>query len=290
MTRPVARVLVAGGTGFIGSAVTRRLREDGVDVTVAARSTGTDLTDPGSLANHPRFDAIVHAACRASVPESWIAPGSFYRDHFLVTLNLLELARITGARLVLASTYVYGTAPPVPVSEEAPARPHSPYTASRWHSEMLCRDYHRDHGVATDVLRVFNAYGPGQRREFVVPAVVAGALGGRIELAAREPRRDFVHVDDIARAVALALLRTGSTFDVFNVGTGQSHSLGDLALKAARLAGRAVQIVCTGERREREVQDARADVRKASNVLGWRARIGLDDGLTGLLRSERSGT
>lgn len=289
MIRRTASVLVAGGTGFIGSAVARRLRNDGVDVSIAARATGVDLTDPRAVAGLGAFDAIVHAACRASVPESWSSPAAFYRDHFLVTLNLLELARATGARLVLASTYVYGTAPPVPVSEEAPARPHSPYTASRWHSELLCRGYHRDHGVATDVLRIFNAYGPGQRREFVVPAVVAGALGGRIELAAREPRRDFVHVDDVAHAVALALARSERSYAVFNVGTGTSRSLGELAARVASLSGRAVEIVCSGVRREHEVPDARADVSKAARVLGWRAQIGLDEGLAGLLRAERSG-
>lgn len=280
------RILVAGGTGFIGSAVVRRLRTEGAVVASASRATGVDLTDERAVASLPRFDVVVHAACRASVPESWAAPRSFYRDHFLVTLNLLEHARATGARLVLASTYVYGTAPPVPVSEDAPARAHSPYTASRMLSELLCRDYHRDHGVAVDVLRIFNAYGPGQRREFAVPAVVAGALAGRIELASPDPKRDFVHVDDIARAFALAAGRTSPSFEVFNVGSGTSRSLGELAETAARLAGGNVEIAYTGACREHEVPDARADADKAARVLGWRARIGFDEGLAALLQAE----
>lgn len=289
MTRPTPRILVAGGTGFIGSAIARRLRADGMDVSIAARAAGIDLVDPAAVARLGRFDGIVHAACRASVPESRIAPGTFYRDHFLVTLNLLELARATGAQLVLASTYVYGAAPPVPVSEDAPARPDSPYAASRRYSELLCRDYHRDYGVPATVLRIFNAYGPGQRRDFIVPFVVAGALRGRIELAALETRRDFVHVDDIARAVALALERSGRRFDVFNVGTGTSHSLGELAERAARIADRAVEIVCSGALRGLEVPDARADASKAARVLDWRSRIGLDEGLAGMFRAESAG-
>ena len=284
MSGGVRRVLVAGGTGFIGAAIVRRLRADGVDVAIATRGTGVDLTDERTLADLPRCDAVVHAACRASVPESWDSPRSFYRDHFLVTLHLLEHARACGARLALASTYVYGTAPPVPVAEDAPAQPHSPYTASRLLSEQLCREYHREHGVPVDALRIFNAYGPGQRREFAVPAVVAGALAGRIELAGPAPRRDFVHVDDVARAFALAIGRTAPSFDVFNIGSGASRSLGDVAATATRIAGRAVEIAYTGARRPREVPDARADVAKAARVLGWRAQIDFDDGLAALLR------
>jgi nucleoside-diphosphate-sugar epimerase len=284
MSEGVRRVLVAGGTGFIGSAIVRRLRADGVDVAIATRGTGVDLTDERAVARLPRCDVIVHAACRASVPESWATPRSFYRDHFLVTLNLLEHARASGARLALASTYVYGTAPPVPVAEDAPVQPHSPYTASRLLSEQLCRDYHREHGVPIDVLRIFNAYGPGQRREFAVPAVVAGALAGRIELAGPEPRRDFVHVDDVARAFALVVGRTAPSFDVFNIGSGASRSLGEVAMMAARIAGRPVEFAYTGAQRAREVPDARADAAKAARVLGWRARIDFEDGLAALLR------
>lgn len=287
MSAPVRRVLVAGGTGFIGSAIVRRLRADGLDVAVASRAAGVDLTDERSAAILPPCDVIVHAACRASVPESWIAPGRFYRDHFLATLRLLEHARRTGARFVLASTYVYGVAPPVPVDEDAPAQAHSPYTASRFHSEALCRGFQRDHGVPVTVLRVFNAYGRGQRREFVVPAVVAGALAGRIELAAPDPRRDFVHVDDVARAFALAAGRRSRGFDVFNVGSGESRSVDSVAQAAARLAGGRVEIAYSGAVRGDEVPEARADVRKAARVLRWRAETDFDAGLASLIASAR---
>jgi UDP-glucose 4-epimerase len=282
------RVLVAGGSGFIGAAIARRLRADGADVTIASRGGGVDLTRWEAVEGLGPFAAIVHAAGRASVPDSFASPRPYFRDHLLITLNLLELARLSGARLVLASTYVYGTAPRVPAAEEHAARAHSPYTASKLLAEGLCREYHRDFGVPVDVLRVFNAYGPGQPDAFLVPTIVAGAVAGRIELADPAPRRDFVHVDDVARAFALAARREAGGFAIFNIGSGESRSAAAVAESAARLAGGAVEIVCSGAIRTAEIGDACADVAKAARELGWRPTIGFEAGIGSLVAAARA--
>lgn len=286
-TSRMGRVLVAGGSGFIGAAVARRLRAEGADLTIASRSSGVDLADWDAVDALGRYELIVHAAGRASVPDSFAVPRQYYRDHLLVTLNLLELARLSHARLVLASTYVYGRAAHVPAAEEDRLEPHSPYTASKLLAEGLCRDYHRDFGVPVDILRIFNAYGPGQPDAFLVARVVAGAVAGRIELADPTPRRDFVHVDDIARAFALAARRVASGCEVFNVGTGRSYSVDAVARIAARLAGGDVEIAYSGAPRVGEIADACADVAKAARVLGWRAEIDLQAGLAALVAAAR---
>jgi nucleoside-diphosphate-sugar epimerase len=283
----VGRVLVAGGTGFIGAAIARRLREQGADVVVASRAAGVDLTDWAAVAGIGRIAAIVHAAGSTAVAASFAAPRAFHRDHFLVTLNLLELARVSGARVVLASTYVYGRTPPVPVAEGHATAAHSPYAASRLLAERLAADYHRDFGVAVDVLRIFNAYGPGQPQAFVVPKIVAGAVAGRIALADPAPRRDFVHVDDVARAFAVAALRSASGCDVFNIGSGESRAVDAVARAAARLAGGAVEITYSGVVRTDEIPDARADVAKAARVLGWRATVDFEAGLAALVAAAK---
>ncbi len=281
------RVLVAGGSGFIGTAIARRLRAEGADVAIASLAGGVDLARWDAVEGLGRFAAIVHAAGRASVQDSFTSPWPYYHDHLLITLNLLELARLSRARLVLASTYVYGTVPRVPAAEEHDAEAHSPYTASKLLAEGLCREYHRDFGVPVDVLRVFNAYGPGQPDTFLVPRIVAGAVAGRIELADPSPRRDFVHVDDVARAFALAARRAAGGFEIFNIGSGQSRSADAVARTAARLTGGAVEIVYSGAIRAAEISDARADIAKAARELGWRPTIDFEAGLASLVAAAK---
>jgi len=281
------RVLVAGGSGFIGTAIAQRLRAEGADVAIASLAGGVDLARWSAVEGLGRFAVIVHAAGRASVQDSFTSPRPYYHDHLLITLNLLELARLSRARLVLASTYVYGTAPRVPAAEAHDVEAHSPYTASKLLAEGLCREYHRDFGVPVDVLRVFNAYGPGQPDTFLVPRIVAGAIAGRIELADPAPRRDFVHVDDVARAFALASRRAAGGFEIFNIGSGQSRSADAVARTAARLTGGAVEIVYSGAIRAAEISDARADVAKAARELGWRATIDFEAGLASLVAAAK---
>jgi nucleoside-diphosphate-sugar epimerase len=282
------RVLVAGGTGFLGAAIVRRLRAEGMEVDVASRATGVDLSDGIAASLLRGHGVIVHVAGSPFPPRSPAAPSGYQRDYRLVTLNLLELARVSRARFVLASTYVYGADARVPVAEEDEARPHTAYAASRFEAEELCREYHREFGIAVDVLRVFNAYGPGQPGTFVVPTVVAGALAGRISIADASPRRDFVHVDDVARAFAQAASRDVEGFEVFNIGSGTSRSIDAVARAAARLAGDHVDIVCSGAVRPDDVPDARANVAKAARVLGWRATIDFDEGLASMIAAGRS--
>lgn len=276
-------VLVAGGTGFIGGAIARRLQDEGADVTTASRASGIDLTDANAVARLGRFAVVVHAAGAVPGAASRATPGATYRDYHAITRHLLDLARTGDARVVLASSYVYGTSPPVPASEHHEAQAHSPYAESRLTAEAICRKYHRDFGVAVDVLRVFNAYGPGQPGAFLVPTIVSGAVSGRIALADPAPRRDFVHVDDVARAFALAAGRSSSGFDVFNVGSGESRSVDAVARTAARLAGGAVEIVYSGAIRAHEIHDARADIAKAARVLAWRPAIAFESGLAALI-------
>jgi nucleoside-diphosphate-sugar epimerase len=280
-------VLVAGGTGFVGTPIVRRLREEGVEVVVATRSTGLDLAGPGLPAIDGPLDAVVHVAV---APVGWAAPAfpaDAYSDHRQVTRHALEIARRKGARVLLASTWVYGTQAPVPASELDPPQPHTPYATSRLDAERVAAVFHRDHGVAVDVLRVFNAYGPRQPASFVIPRTIAGALDGRVVLEAPAPRRDYVHVDDVARAFALAARRRTGGFEVFNIGSGVSRAVDEVARTVARLAGRPVDIRYTGAVRGFEIVDARADIAKAASVLDWRPAIGFDEGLAALVDAAR---
>ncbi len=192
MVNGTGAVLLAGGSGFIGRAVARVFEREGVCFETAERHSGIDLCDWASVQELDGMEAIVQFAGHSSAPLSWEAPHLFYRENLLITLNLLELARLRSARLILGSSYIYGAPKYLPVDEAHPVHPSNPYMASKFMAEQLCAAYARDFGVPVTALRIFNAYGPGQRGDFLIPTVIEGVRRGALLLRDPQPRRDFV--------------------------------------------------------------------------------------------------
>lgn len=279
------RVLVAGGSGFLGGGLVSRLARDGWSHAAVSRSAGIDLTRGEQVQTLTGFDVIVNACGRTSVPASYRDPAGFHRDNILTTLNLLDVARRTGARFVHAGSYVYGTPRSLPIDETHPVAAQNPYAASKVAAERLCADYHRDFGVPVTVLRIFNAYGPGQRAEFLVPTIVAGVLAGAVEVADGTPRRDFVHREDVVEALVRAISWRHAGCEAINVGSGRSTSVAELIGIAVRASGRDVRVRIREVVRPAEIPDTVADIRKAAVTLGWTPRIDLEDGIAALVRS-----
>jgi nucleoside-diphosphate-sugar epimerase len=278
-------VLVAGSTGFLGSALTARLARDGTSFVGVSRSGGVDLTCREQVATLPGCDVIVNVAGRTSVPASFDDPQGFHRENVASTRNLLELARSTGARVVHAGSYVYGTPRALPVDESHPLAAHNPYAASKLAAERLCAEHHRDAGVAVTILRIFNVYGPGQRAGFLVPTVVDGVRAGTIELADPSPRRDFVHLDDVVDALVRAIAWRHDGCEAINVGSGRSASVAELVEIAVRASRRDVRVRFANVARPGEIADVVADVRKAAATLGWQPRVDLESGIARLVRA-----
>jgi UDP-glucose 4-epimerase len=280
-----ARVLVAGSTGFLGSALTARLARDGTSFVGVSRSGGVDLTRREQVETLPRCAVIVNLAGRTSVPASFDDPQRFHRDNVESTRNLLELARATGARVVHAGSYVYGTPRALPVDESHPLAAHNPYAASKLAAERLCADVARDAGVTVTVLRLFNVYGPGQRDGFLVPTILDGIRAGALELADPAPRRDFVHLDDVVDALVRAIEWDHDGCAAINVGSGRSASVAELVELAVRASGRDVSVRYGHLARPGEIAEVVADVRKAAATLGWRPRVDLASGIAALVRA-----
>lgn len=295
------RVLVTGGAGFIGSYVCVELRRAGFDVVAVdslERATGLgrlgaegvpllqlDLRD----AEPPEADAVVHAAAYIDVAESWERPYEYFVNNAAVTAKLAKLAARWGAYFVyVSSAAVYGEPQYLPIDEEHPTRPVSPYGASKLAGELAVAAYARE-GLRAAVVRPFNVYGPGQTGPY------AGVVARFVERAARgEPpvifgdglqTRDFVHVRDVARLIRLLVERQAE--GVYNAGSGRGVSVLELARLVMELAGVGGEPLFAPPRRG-DVRHSVASIARARG-LGWRPEVSLEEGLRELLSEAKKG-
>jgi UDP-glucose 4-epimerase len=300
------KVLVTGGSGFLGSAVREHPSAAGWDVQVLHRSTGSPpaaggrehhiaaLTDTEALARAiVGVDAVVHLAGPPSVSESFADPAAFLQAHVLGTSAVVEACLAVGAaRLVyVSSAEVYGRPVRQPVAEDAALMPRSPYAAAKAGAEGVIGAAARGNGLDAIVLRPFSVYGPGQRRGGVL-GLIMGQLAEMepdtgattIRLRDVEPVRDYVFVTDVADAVWRAVaLEPAPGPRVFNVCSGRGTSVRDLAARSLVAAGRTgtvEQVAATGDRpAAADIRELVGDPAAARRDLGWTAATDLAAGL-----------
>jgi UDP-glucose 4-epimerase len=293
------RVLVTGGAGFIGSHVVDALVARGDEVTVLDDlSTGRreHVDGAASLQVHDvrvpfETDAelVFHLAAQADVVTSVARPAFDAEVNVVGTVNVLEAARAAGAAVVLASTggAIYGDVS-APAREDDELRPESPYGIAKLAAEAYLAGWHRVHGLRAVALRFANVYGPRQSSSLeggVVAIFLERLAAGEqtVVYGDGEQTRDFVHVDDVVRALLLA---AGRERGVVNVGTGVGTSVNELH----RLCAATVGIAVEPRREPPRPGDARRSVldpELAERELGFRAQLDLAAGLRATWESLR---
>jgi UDP-glucose 4-epimerase len=307
----VAKALVTGGAGFIGSHLARALAARGDQVTVLDDlSTGTrenlsgadleliegDIRDPRLVAVAMRgVELVFHHAALISVVESMQDPTACYETNLIGSINVLWAAHQERVkRVVLASSAaVYGESTG-PVSEADPITPISPYAASKLAMEQAGQLFSRVYALPTIALRYFNVYGPRQRADSpyaaVIPIFIEQMLAGeRVTIHGDgQQSRDFVFVEDVVRANILAADLPEDRSGVFNVAGGRSISIGELAGTLRGLIRDAPEPV-QGASRPGDIRFSAADLRLSSQALGYRPSTGLERGLQQTVEWFRTG-
>ena len=302
------KILVTGADGFIGSHLTEELVRRGHDVRAfvlynsfnswgwlddsPAEVRGKldvfagDVRDPHCVREAMAgCDVVFHLAALIAIPYSYRAPQHVADVNVTGTLNVLQAARQLGVgRVVHTSTSeVYGTARFVPITEEHPLQPQSPYAATKVAADALALSFHKSFGTPVTVCRPFNTYGPRQSARAVIPSVVIQVASGKraIKLGATHPTRDFNYVADTVRGFLAVAAADRAVGEVVNVGSNFEVSVGEKVGLIAELMGVPVE-VRTEEARLRpaasEVERLWASNARARELAGWAPEYAGRDG------------
>lgn len=300
MTR---RALVTGAHGFVGRHLVAHLWAAGDEVVELDRVAGTDIVDrdavvAATVAAAP--DVVYHLAGWSDVGGSWTAASDALVANAVGTLHVLDAARIGGAQrvLVVSSADVYGSVEPgrLPITEDHPLRPVSPYAASKVAADFLALQAWLGHGQEVVRVRAFNHLGPGQSEHFVVPALAARIARNEIDGRDDVPvgnlgtRRDYTDVRDVVRAYRV-LMATGEPGAVYNVCSGRDVGIDDIAGRLLAMATRSMHLVDDPSRwRPVDVPVLRGDPSRLEQATGWRPEIALDQSLADVLADWRART
>ena len=283
----MARVLVTGADGFIGRHLVPALRASSHDVRAVGRTAG-DITLEPTWASFADAQVVVHLAGTSYVPASWADPRAFLHTNVRGTIEALEFARARGARVIFLSSYLYGHPMALPIPESAPLSATNPYALSKLLADETCRFYAKAYGIDVVVLRPFNVYGPGQPNYFLIARIVDQALAGSVvRVKDLAPRRDFVYVADLVKAI-LAAVETQGCGGVYNVGSGMSHSVSEVIRTVESVLGLSLSIESSEERRPDELMDTVADITRARASLGWVPRIDFESGIRATIAAVQS--
>ena len=272
-------IAVTGSSGFIGKNLVNALTKNKIGVIELDIVKGFDLLNDSDLKSVPEFDIIVHLAAKSFVPHSFENPRDYYYHNYLLTLNVLELARKYNAKIIFFSSYIYGVPEYLPIDENHRTAPHNPYAQSKLICEKLCEGYYRDFKVPVIIFRPFNIYGPGQNESFIIPTIFNQLKYNKIVLKDSQPRRDYIYIDDIISAILCAVNSEGNSFEVFNLGYGKSYSVKELTKIIKNLSNSDAEVIYTNELREGEVLDSVSDNSKIISKLKWKPSTDFDPDL-----------
>jgi dTDP-glucose 4,6-dehydratase len=305
----MAKVLVTGAGGFIGSHLTEELVRQGEEVRALVRYNSRDerglledlpkdiqnqievipgdLKDPDGVKKALKgCSKVFHLGALIAIPYSYIHPFDFIQTNVVGTAHLLNACLEEGTleRVIHTSTSeVYGTAQYIPIDEKHPLQAQSPYAASKIAADKLAESYYLSFGLPIATLRPFNTFGPRQSLRAIIPTIISQAIGDKkIRLGNTRPRRDFLFVKDTVRGFIQFGKCEGAVGKVVNIGTGTDISIEELVMKILGLMGKQGKIEVEDRRirpEKSEVMQLLSDTRLAQKLFQWKPRYTLEDGL-----------
>ncbi|MBK9763840.1 MAG: GDP-mannose 4,6-dehydratase [Flavobacteriales bacterium] len=305
-----ARILITGGAGFIGSALSKHLQEKGNTVhvldnlsfgkrelagVVDAQFHLADIRDREvtmAVFEHVKPEQVLHLAAIHFIPYCNQHPVEAAEININGTINVLDACEKAGS---VRQVFAASTAAVYPIANGAMDELHATgpmdiYGITKLATEKLVSEFHLRTGIATIIGRFFNAFGPNETNPHLIPEIQQQVLSGTrtLKLGNLDPKRDFIHTEDMSRAMAALLNSQTKGHDTFNIGRGIEYSVREIVEAFERQLGEKLTIEVDPSRvRKVERMHLLADVEKLKRTTGWEPKWGIDEGVATLLKEIR---
>lgn len=301
------KVLITGADGFIGSHLTEALVKEGAEV--KALSQYNSFNDWGWLEHvdckndievlcgdvrdyhyikkiSQDVDIIFHLAALIAIPYSYIAPDSYVDTNIKGTLNVCQASLENGVQKIIttSTSEVYGTAQYVPINEEHPLQPQSPYSATKIGADAIAESFYRAFNLPLTIARPFNTYGPRQSARAIIPTIITQIASGKkqIKLGSTTPTRDFNFVKDTCRGFIELAKCDNANGQIFNIGSNYEISVGDTLNLIKKIMNSDVEFITDDERirpDNSEVNRLWCDNSKIKKITGFVPEYSIERGL-----------
>lgn len=299
-------ILITGADGFIGSHLTELMLERGCHVRALSQYNSFNNWGWLEQVHHPNLevvcgdvrdnnfcreiakgcDTVFHLAALIAIPYSYIAPDSYVDTNIKGTLNMCQASLDAGvSRLLVTSTSeVYGTAKYVPIDEEHPRQPQSPYSATKIGADAIAKSFYNASGLPVAIVRPFNTYGPRQSARAIIPTIISQIANGAREIKVGDltPTRDFNYVRDTVRGFAAIAAADGVEGEEINIATNTEVSMAETLQTIADIMAADVKWVTDPQR----LRPAKSEVfrlhganDKIRSLTGWQPEYSLRSGL-----------
>jgi NAD dependent epimerase/dehydratase len=237
-----------------------------------------------------RQQVVFHLGALIGIPYSYVNPRDVVDTNLNGTLNVLSAACDSEVEKVVhtSTSEIYGTAQYVPMDEDHPSHPQSPYAASKLGADLLALSFHRSFDLPVGVIRPFNVYGPRQSARAVIPSIIIQALvKGKINLGSVSPTRDLTFVQDTVSGFIAFAECEATTGEVVNLGSGGEVSINQIVELVSECLGKKINIRKEKDRirpKKSEVERLFSDSGKAKELFDWNPRIELKEGISRTIR------
>lgn len=278
------KILIAGHTGFVGKHLSAQLDSKGfLNIIPISRSNGFDLS---CASNSYDIDCniVVNLSGLVGIDFSWKEPEKFYKENYLTTLNLLEIARKNNAAFIQISSYVYGEPEYQPIDECHNVKGYNPYASSKILSEKLCIDYANYYHLPVTIIRPFNLYGINQSNHFLITQLIEAAISkSNIEIYDFDAKRDYLWVGDLVNGILKVIETQKESLNIYNIGSGKSYSAREIInIFSAHISSFRDYVTNNGQKIL--IQDCICDNSLFSKDFSWQPKTSMEDGIAKIIK------